>query len=370
MVDETGIAYNRALELSEQLNDGEHQLRLLWGLWMFQRARGEHAAGLRTAERFGALAMTRPDPTDRLVGPRMIGETLHLLGFNSDAWPNLDRVINEYVDRDHRSSAGRFLFDSRVAARVAQARILWLQGYPDRAMSTAAAGIADARTSQHPISVCYALAHAACPIALWVGDDVAADRYIKTLAKHATGRSLLNWQSLGRCYEGELALKRGDMGASVQLLREGLDALERAMPGLHYGMILASLALGLGRAGRAAEGLAMIAEVVARAERTNEHWATAEFLRIKGELLLLQDMDTAEAAAQELFQQSMQWADKQGARSWELRAATSMARLLYRQKRCADAIACLRPIYDRFTEGFGTADLISAKALLDKLCSQ
>ena len=363
---ETGSIWTTALELAEELGDGEYQLRSLWGLWLFHRARGQHATALELAQRFCAVADTRPESNDRFVGERMVGESLHYLGFHGTAWRHLERVINDNVGRDHRSSASRFLFDSRTSARISQARILWLQGYPDRAMRTAATSIEDARAAQHAISLCYALAHAACPIALWVGNEAAAAKYISMLTDHATDRALPNWHAMGRCYEGVLALSRGDLSGSLQLLYEGLGALEATTPGLHYGMILGSLALSLGLAGQVAEGLVKIDEVIARAERTGEHWLTAELLRIKGELSLLQGSAAVEPA-EFLFREALSRARDQAALSWELRAATSLARLLRSQNRSADALAVLQPVYDRFTEGFDTADLIVAKGLLREL---
>jgi predicted ATPase len=122
----------------------------------------------------------------------------------------------------------------------------------------------------------------------------------------------------------------------------------------------------LGRAGKNTDGLAAIEEAIARFERTEERWAMAELVRVKGELLLSQGAPGA-AAAEDHFRQALDWARQQGALSWELRAATSLARLMRNRGRPADAIACLEPVYDRFTEGFGTADLTAAKQLLNEL---
>jgi predicted ATPase len=124
------------------------------------------------------------------------------------------------------------------------------------------------------------------------------------------------------------------------------------------------MAEALGCAGQTANGLAVIEEAL---EHTDELWLIAELLRIKGELLLLQGAPGAAVTAEDHFRQALDWARRQGALSFELRAATSRARLLRDQGRSADALALLHPVYDRFTEGFDTADLKTAKALLDAL---
>jgi predicted ATPase len=121
---------------------------------------------------------------------------------------------------------------------------------------------------------------------------------------------------------------------------------------------------GLATTGQIADALDAIADAFARAERTGELWQFPEFLRVKGELLLSRGPAPQAAAAEDYFQRARDCARRQGALSWELRAATSLARLLRDQGRSADAVSCLQPIYDRFTEGFSTADLITAKQLL------
>ena len=130
---------------------------------------------------------------------------------------------------------------------------------------------------------------------------------------------------------------------------------------------LGALAEGLGSAGRATEGLAAIEEASERSERTEERWSMPELLRVKGELLLLQGAPNAVADAEALFLQALDWARRQELLSWELRGATSLARLFHQQGRTSQARKLLAPIYDRFTEGFGTADLIAAKAVLEAL---
>jgi predicted ATPase len=153
----------------------------------------------------------------------------------------------------------------------------------------------------------------------------------------------------------------------LRLLRAGFDDLGKANTAYRFSHFLSETAEALGRAGQIADGLAAIDEAIAHCERTEEHWVMSELLRIKGELLLLQGALGAGAVAEDHFRQALGWARRQGALSWELRAATSLARLLRDQSRAADALALLQPVYDRFTEGFDTADLKAAKALLDAL---
>ena len=132
-------------------------------------------------------------------------------------------------------------------------------------------------------------------------------------------------------------------------------------------LFLAELAVGLGGSGRIAEGLVVVDKALARAEQTGAKWYLAELLRIKGELFLMGRAPTAVEAAEACFQQALAVARRQGALSWELRAAMSLARLWHGQQRVSQGRELLSPVYRRFTEGFGNADLVAAKALLDAL---
>jgi hypothetical protein len=230
-------------------------------------------------------------------------------------------------------------------------------------MCTAQSSIADARETNHAISLCYALAQAACPIALLNGDLAAAEHYARTLLDHATRHAPVRWHLYGRLYQGVLVIKRGDVAAGLRLLRTGLD--ERSKARSRVLQLIAFLtAEALGRAGQIAEGFAAIEEALTWTARTDERWLMAELLRIKGELLLLRAAEGAAASAEDHFRQALDLARRQGALSWEQRAAVSLARLLRDRGCSAEAIALLQPVYDRFTEGFDTADLKAAKELL------
>jgi predicted ATPase len=162
-------------------------------------------------------------------------------------------------------------------------------------------------------------------------------------------------------------IRRGDVARGLDILRNALDEFSSVTSHTRYDAFLGELAEALGRLGDVPSGLAALDRALDRTERTEGRWYVAELQRIKGELLLLEGAPGPATAAEGHFRQALDWARRQGALSWELRAATSLARLLSDRGRSADARGLLQPIYDQFTEGFDTADLKAAKALLDAL---
>jgi predicted ATPase/DNA-binding winged helix-turn-helix (wHTH) protein len=367
-VPEIGAAWTKALEIAVSLGNVEYQLRTLWGLWSSHHiSAGHHGVALALAQRFHALAATRSELNDRLIGERMIGTSQHYLGDLRSARCHLERVLAYYSPPTQRSEIVRFQTDQRVTAGVYLARVLWLQGLPDQAVRTAESSVADAQVTNHAMSLGVALALAACPIALHTGDMAAAEHYVEMLLGDSTRHALALFRAWGRCHQGVLVIRRGDLATGLQLLRTGLDELGEARSALRFLAFLSEMAVGLGRAGQIADGFATIEEAIERSERTEERWLIAELLRIKGELCRLLDVQGAAATAEDHFRQALDWARRQGALSWELRAATSLARLLHDQGRSADTAALLQPVYDRFTEGFDTADLVAAKGLLQEL---
>jgi predicted ATPase/DNA-binding winged helix-turn-helix (wHTH) protein len=364
-VSEIGEAGTKAFEIAESLGDAEYQLRSLWGLNSLCTSGGRHCVALTLAQRFYTLAARRSDPNDRLIGERMIGTSQYYLGDLLSARRHIERVLAQYVAPAQKWQIVRFEGDEWATARAYLARILWLQGLPDQAMRTAESSVADARATNHAISLGNALAVAACPIALWAGDLAAAKHYVEMLLDHSTRHALARWRVFGRCYQGMLVIQSGDVNTGLRLLRGAFA--EPAAAGSAPRLFAFLISAASGHAGEIADGLAAIEEAIVRSERSEERWVIAELLRIKGELVLLRGALGGAAAAEGHFRQALDWARRQGALSWELRAATSLARLLSDQGRFADATALLPPVYDRFTEGFDTSDLKAAKALIDTL---
>jgi predicted ATPase len=353
-----------ALEIAESLDDTEYQLRSIWGLWGLHSETGRYRAALPFAQKFHDLAMRESDSSGRLFGERMMGSSKHFLGDQIGARRHLQQVLTDYAGTDHGWEVIRFGTDLRVAVHALLARVLWLQGFVDQAVRTGEISIGEAQATGHAASLCYALATAACPIALWVGNITAAARYTGMLLDDSRKHSMPLWSAFGSRFQRVVALKSGDLATGSRLLQTGLDEIADPDVSFRFSSGLSELAGALPHAGRIAEALAL---VEAGLEQVEAGWATPELLRLKGDLLLLQKSAAGAEMAPDLFRQALDEARQQGALSWELRAATSLARLLCRQGQSADAIACLRPVYDRFTEGFGTADLIAAKQLLDEL---
>ncbi|MGC2202597.1 MAG: tetratricopeptide repeat protein [Stellaceae bacterium] len=170
----------------------------------------------------------------------------------------------------------------------------------------------------------------------------------------------------GLGFEGQLSAKRGDVAAAERLLRASLVGLREAQQEILYTPFLSGLAEVLAAAGRFEESLAAADEALQRAERNSAFWWVPEAARIKNEVLLLSDQANV-AAAEPIFRRSLELAYRQGALFWELRTATSLARLRRDQGRIGEARDLLSLVYGRFTEGFGSADLLAAKRLLDEL---
>jgi predicted ATPase len=206
----------------------------------------------------------------------------------------------------------------------------------------------------------------AWPIANLVGDLVQARRCVQLLLEVPLPKALF-YQSWARGLEAALLIKGGEVERGVQALRAALAEHRRTNSKLHEAILTVVLAEGLGVIGQVAGGLAVIDEALAESDATEARWYVPEQLRIKGELILLTSVPNAAAEADSCYVESLRWARRQGALSWELRTATSLARLRQRQGRTAEALNDLQPVYARFTEGFHTADLMAANTLLGAL---
>ncbi len=226
--------------------------------------------------------------------------------------------------------------------------------------------IEEGRAIGHALTFCSVLGQGACPVTYLAGDLDAAEHYCAALLEHTERHPIRLWNIWAHCFHGMLMVKRGHIGPGLEALRTALDQAGDARLLPRFLLPLGELAACLGEAGEAARGLATIDEALARSRAREEGWYLAELLRIKGELLRKSD-SAATAAAETCFAQALEIARQQGALFWELRSAMSLARLKDSQRHRADGRKILQPVVAKFTEGFATADLRDAKALLDKL---
>jgi predicted ATPase/DNA-binding winged helix-turn-helix (wHTH) protein len=359
---EMGAAFTNAFEIADSLDDTDYRLRALWGSFMEQITSLRYRAALAVAEKFCTYAAKSADPADALIGDRLVGVALLALGELESARRRIERMLDRYVART--AHIIRFQFDQQLLAHSYRCRILWLQGFADQAMRSVESHLVAARASDHPYSLFSGLLQTACPIALLAGDLTLAERYVKALMDLSARHAVELWTLGARCFGGLLLIKRGSTGAGLELLRAAFARIPHNAFTLFYTPVLAEIADALGREGKTAEGLSIIDEALARSDCNEERWCVAELLRIKGELILLEGAPQAPTAAEEHFLRSLDWARRQGALSWELRTSTSLARLQQDHGRVAEARSLLQPVYDRFSEGFETADLKTAKTYL------
>jgi predicted ATPase len=217
------------------------------------------------------------------------------------------------------------------------------------------------------MSLALTLAQGACHVTLLCGDLTSAAHYIDLLLKNSLEHALDLWHAWGTCFSAALLFASGNVEEGVGSLQRILDELPPRAFFAQHAAIQATLAEALGRTGATSRGLATVDQALLRAERNEERWYMAEFLRIKGELLCLEGTAGALREAQQLFVRSLECARQQDALSWELRTSISLARFYEARGRALQAREALLPVYSRFNEGFETADLKTAKALLEAL---
>jgi predicted ATPase/DNA-binding winged helix-turn-helix (wHTH) protein len=366
-VREAGPAWATTLELADRLDDRNYRLRALWGLCIDQFNNGEFRSALRFARQFADLVANSTDAIDSMTADRILATALHYLGDQKNARHHIDRVVAHLAALGQQSQIIRFRFDLRVSTHYFQARILWLQGFADQARRVVEHNIEEGRAIGHALTFCSVLGQGACPITFLAGDLDAAAHYGAMLIEHTERYPVRLWHLWARCFNGMVMVKRGDVAAGLDALRGELDQAGDAKFLPRFLLPLGELAACLGEAGEVSQGLATVDETLARCKARDEGWYVAELHRIKGELLLKQAGSASISAAETCFGEALEAAQQQGAVFWELRSALSLARLRLRQDRQDAALSALAPVYDKFTEGFETADLRAARALLEAL---
>jgi predicted ATPase/DNA-binding winged helix-turn-helix (wHTH) protein len=357
-------ALSSSLAIAEARDDLLHQAGMLGVLHMFHFRGGEFKTAVQYAKRCRAVAGTVGDPAAMALAHSILGRSLHLSGELDDARVELQASIQLWLQSPRATIY--LAFDRHYRAGIALARTLWLLGFPAQAVERIHQAINDAERTDHPASLAVASLAWAASIFLWTGDVRGADECIESSISHAVSHSLGPLSAVGRARKAELAIYRGNAHDGVESLRASLTKIRAARYELMTTEFNISLAQGLCATGRLAEGIALIDETIQLVETKGDHCYMPELLRVKGNLLLsMQRPGRGDAEA--FFMQSLALSRKQGARAWELRTATDLATLLASQGQPERGRALLQPLFEQFTEGFDTADLIAAKSLLSSL---
>jgi predicted ATPase len=351
--------YIQAREMCERLGETPQLFPVLWGLARVYDQRDLNM-GRELGEQLLNLAQRAQEPALLLEAHHELWANLFSLGELTSALTHTERGIELYNPQEHRQYA--FLYgghDPGVCGLRHAAMTLWLLGYPDQALKRSREALTLARELSHPYSLAHALFWAA-----WVhqqrGERQAVDERIEATITLATGQGLTRWIRQGAVLQGWLLGQHGKGQEGILKMRQG--TLGRGDQS-YYAALLAE---AYGKEGQTEDGLGVISEELVRANKTGERFYDAELSRIKGELLLEQTVRD-EGQAETCFQQAIEVARSQTAKSLELRAVMSLSRLWQRQGKKEEARALLAEVYRWFTEGFDTADLKAAKALLEEL---
>jgi predicted ATPase/DNA-binding winged helix-turn-helix (wHTH) protein len=359
-----------ALESAEALGDLRAQLRILLDLSSVIGFRGEYARAAAASERAGAIAQEIGDTTGVVFADRRMGMILLRTGRLAEARRYFERIIQSppFYQNGDRLPTWRHS-DDRAMARALLARTFWLQGFPERAHHEAQASLGEVRGHDHQLTMCRVLLYGMGRIAPMTGDFAVAETAISSIIESATSAAAPFWTMVGQFLRGKLLVERHQFAEGLAILSEAFDTCNQTGWRLSYPEFMGSFALALAGLGRLDEAHDAVCKAIeaASGQEEGQQWCVPELLRIKGEVLLQQAGNQSAVAAEDCFNQAREMGREQGALFWELRVALSLARLLRGQGRSADAVGILQPVYNRFTEGFATADLQQAKNLLEQL---
>jgi class 3 adenylate cyclase/predicted ATPase len=358
------LLIEQAQALSEAPDDPLLPFAALYGIWVTFHVAFDGDMARELAQQFLSLAEKQDTVAPRLIAHRVMGMSLVVGGEIATGRAYLDRAVALYDPITHRALATRFGVDARVTSLCSRSLALWLLGYPQAAFADVDRAVEEARDIGQAATLMLALVHCAWPCA-WTGDNVAAEGLLREALALAEETGGLQWKGLGVALLGCVLALGGSAAEAIAAITSGLADYRATGTTLWLPSIFSYLARAHADLGQFDEAWRWIAEALARVEATKEKWAEAEIHRVAGKIALrLPVPDAARAVSH--FNTALAIARRQLAKSWELRTATSYARLLRDQGRVGEAYELLAPVYGWFTEGFDTKDLKEAEALLDE----
>jgi predicted ATPase/DNA-binding winged helix-turn-helix (wHTH) protein len=357
---EVGRVYTSARELARQLGEPPDVSEVLWGLWTFHTLKGELSTARKIAEELLRLAQRYPEMSMR--GHWAMEITFVHLGEFAPAIEHYEKARHSYDQREHLDDGFFYAPVPGVAMLCFAAWALWFLGRPDQALDRINEALAQARELSEPLSLAHAHLFASVLHQFRREESLALEHADAGLTV-ANEHGLALYPAMAFVMRGWALVNQGPREAAIQEIRDGLAALKVTGAELVRPHYLGLLGEALRNAGRPEEGHRALDEALALVQQTGEGYYEAELYRLKGEALL----PAAAAEAETYFDRSLKIAQRQKAKSCELRTVTSLARLRQEQGKANEARELLSTVYGSFTEGFGTADLLDAKALLDRL---
>jgi predicted ATPase len=351
--------YARARELCQQVGETPRLFQVLYGLRRFYSNRGDHQTARELAEHYLSLAQRAQDPALLLEAHYSMGATSFYLGEVTLAHSHLEQgsVIGDRLQYHSPAfSFGRTGADTGMCCHIMTAGSLWLLGYPEQALERVTGALLRTQERSHPFTLAYVLSHAAL-VHQFRREWQVVQAQAEVLIALSTEQGFAQWLADGAKYQGWALATQGRVEEGVAQICKGLASYQSTGAELRRSYFLALLAEAYVKLAQTKEGHTALAEAFAvGAAKGGERFYEAELYRLKGELLLQQSGELR-GEAEESFQQALVVARCQQAKSLELRAAISLARLWHRQGKRAAAYDLLAPIYGWFTEGFDTADL-------------
>ena len=362
------LLIEQAEALGEPLEDPLLLFSVLYGLCIANAVAFNGAVLRELAEQLLALAEKQAMVVPRMVGHRLMGMSPLLTGEVAAGRAHFDRALALYDPTEHRPLATRFGQDVGVAILSFRSLALWLLGYPDAALADANHALKDAREIGQAATLMYALNNTAIFAHIHCGNYKAAKAELEELVVLANEKGAPYWKALATINKGLLLALDGNESDAIKTITSGMAAYQSTGATLYRPQHLSYLASAYAKVGQFEEAWRCISEAMTAVETTKENWYEAEANRVAGEVALkLPEPDAAKAEA--YFQRALRLARQQQAKSWELRAAMSLARLWRDQGKVQQARELLAPVYGWFTEGFDTRDLKEAKALLEELAA-
>ena len=351
--------------LGERSEDPLLLFSVLYGFWVVNYVAFKGDVCCDLAAQFLALAEKQEATVPLMIGHRLLGASLLFTGDITQGRAQYDQALALYDPGEHRVLAARFGQDVRVAILSYRSLALWILGYPTAALADLNRAISDAREIGQAATLMYALAHAPLLLLLSRSFEAAAADAREVIAL-ADEKGAVIWKAAAMAFLGCTFAFSGETSNAVEAVVSGIAAWRATGSTLWTPLFLLGLARAHAQLGQFDDAWGAIGEATTTMATTKEKWCEAELHRVAGEIALVSpEADMAKAEAH--FARALALARAQQAKSWELRASTSLARLWRDQGKRDAARGLLAPVYGWFTEGLDTLDLKEAKALLDGL---